>query len=196
MEAANINGSWAHCIYCQQAAAAVPLPKGISPASNFAQTACSLLQRLHGVQLIITEARVLGGNYGGFDFSVKLSCPDDSRGYRRPEVEVDGEQHFTKTMHNTTVQQQRAADRRKDGAAWEAHRCLVRLHYADEARWLCKLWQAVRRATQPARSKFIMYTISYGLKDRVAAYEVRAAGGAVASNTHFVLHWVVIAFGE
>lgn len=91
-------------------------------------------------------------------------------------------------MHDTTVGQQRAVDRRKDEAAWQQGRCLLRLHWQDSSRWYRSLLDAVRRATLPHRNCFVLYTISYGLTNRVGPVEVSwqlAAGGWAAALTKY-----------
>lgn len=163
-----------HCIYCTTAAS---LPAGIHPASSLAQHCEQLLCAQHGVELIITEAKALNGKHGAFDFSLLLRCPHSSSNPRRLDIEVDGLQHFTKQMYDTTAQRQQAADKRKDKAAWAQGRCLVRLHYLDRRFWQSKIQEAVRRATFPARNKLLLYTPSYGRKDRVAPFQVSRAGG-------------------
>ena len=175
VQAANKSGSWVNCIYCQRQES---LPKGWHVASYYAATAAELLRLVRGVRHIFTEAKVLKGTCGAFDFSLVLCPGQQGQEERRLEVEVDGEQHFSKPMHGTTANQQRAADRRKDEAAWQHGRCLVRLHYLDSSRWLQVLQDAVRRATLPHRNRFIIYSTSYGLRNRVGPWQVSGGGAA------------------
>jgi hypothetical protein len=182
IQGANKRGSWQHCVYC---APADSLPKGIHPASELAKAADQLLRAHPAVQRccerIITEAKVLNGKFGAFDFSLVLRGPADAAGNgqrRRLEVEVDGVQHFSHSMHSTTSTKQKQVDKRKDKAAWEAGRCLLRLHYLDRRFWGSKIDEAVRRATLPGRIKLLLYTSSYGKKDRAGPAQVsRAARG-------------------
>lgn len=156
------------CIFCDSEQS---LPAGVQPASDHARTAEALLRMQHGVELLITEAKVLNGRHGPFDFSVLLCCPHSSAERRRLEVEVDGQQHFVSGMHGITPHNQRAVDERKDSAAWQQGRMLLRLHHADKRFWAQKIEQAVRRATFPARNRFLFYTPSYGRRDKVSAVQ-------------------------
>jgi hypothetical protein len=188
----NKTGSWDNCVYCSSNQ---HLPAGWHEPSYYAQEADVLLRQLTGVELVITEAKVLKGTFGAFDFSLLLAPPQAGLPYRRLEVEVDPEQHFAKDMYSTTAQQQRARDRAKDEAAWQAGRCLVRLHWQDCARWHKTLRHAVDRATWRQRMRFVMYTISYGLRDRIGSIEAREAAAA-AAPTHIELDGGVVAFSE
>lgn len=175
MQAAN-RDAFEHCIFCSSEDS---LPAGIWPASSLARTAEQLLRAQHGVQLIITEAKVLNSTHGGFDFSVVLPCPPGSLGStapRRLEIEVDGQQHFTKALHGTSAQRQQAADRRKDKEAWRQGRCLLRLHHLDQTKWAAHIREAVRLATLPSPKSFLLYTRSYSKRDRVTAPKVGQAG--------------------
>lgn len=188
VQAANERESWEHCIYC---AAEGSLPKNIKPASALAKAADQLLQAHPAVERIITEAKVLNGKFGGFDFSVVLRCPTDVEGssqQRRLEVEVDGVQHFRRCMHGTTAQRQKGVDRRKDKAAWEAGRCLVRLHHLDLRVWDRKIAQALHRATKPCRKRFVLYTSTYNKPESYGPPMVSRAG--LCSGTHME-HWVI-----
>lgn len=177
VQAAN-RDAFEHCIFC---ASTGGLPAGLFPASPYAQAAEQLLGRQHGVLLIITEAKVLNGTFGAFDFSVLLQGPAGSSTPRRLEIEVDGPQHFCKSMHGTTAEKQQAADKRKDKAAWKAGRCLLRLHYSDQRLWAGAIAAAVRRATLPSHNKLLIYTPSYNKHDRVKPLKVgrptQTAGG-------------------
>lgn len=184
---------WQHCTYC---AAEGSLPKNIKQASSLAKAAEQLLRAHPAVERIITEAKVLNGKFGGFDLSVVLRCPTDpagSRQQRRLEIEIDGVQHFKSSMHSTTAQRQLGVDRRKDKAAWEAGRCLLRLHHLDRHIWDKKIAQAVHRATLPCRKRFLLYTPSYNKAERYGPVQVSRA--ALGSGTHleFWLVRVVIA---
>lgn len=97
MQAAN-RGAFATCIYCDDPAS---LPAGVSPASDHASYAAQLLQAEPRVQLLITEAKVLNGTHGRFDFSALLCGKPGSADERRLEVEVDGPQHFISDMYDT-----------------------------------------------------------------------------------------------
>jgi hypothetical protein len=87
---------------------------------------------------------------------------------RRLEIDIDGEQHFSKSMHGTSPQQQHAADERKDEEAWRQGRCVLRLHWKDQDRWPAKINAAINLATRPSLCKFLLYTRSYRKKDRQA----------------------------
>lgn len=165
MQAAN-SGAFALCIFCL---GKENLTKGSKPASLYAQQVDELLRQHAAVLLLITEAKVLNGRFGAFDFSVLLRSPSGSTGWRRLEIEIDGEQHFSKGMHGTSPQQQQAVDERKDKAAWAAGRCLLRLHCKDTRSWRAKINAAIDLATQPSPSKFLHYTSSYRKRNREAA---------------------------
>lgn len=150
VQGANKSGSWVNCNFCTPAE---QLPKGWAAASDHAKAAAPLVHALAALKPIITEAKVLGGTFGPFDFSVVVAVSGGSGGdsssrqqWRRVEVEVDGEQHFTKAHHDTTPGQQLATDREKDAEAWRQGRCLVRLHYLDRRFWQDKLQYAAKLA--------------------------------------------------
>lgn len=161
MQAAN-RGSFRHCIYCSGPS----LPPGIQPASKHAAAAEELLRAHPNVQLIMTEAKVLNGKWGGYDCSALLRPAPGSTQQHRVEVDTDGPQHFSKGMHKTTPQQQRAADRRKDQAAWKKGRRVLRLHHADQHEWAEKIAEAVRLANSPNYRALLLYTSSYNKQDR------------------------------
>lgn len=71
----------------------------------------------------------------------------------------------------------------------------MRLHWQDCARWHKTLRHAVDRATWQQRMRFVMYTISYGLRDRIGSIEVREAAAA-AAPTHIELDGGIVAFSE
>ena len=169
VQAGNKTGSWVNCIYCDSEAA---LPKGIQPASSYAALANSLLRYVRGVQHIITEAKVLGGTFGPFDFSLLLLPRAAGTKQRRLEVDVDGEQHLVKGMYDTSLEQQREADQRKDEEAWRQGCCVLRLHYQDDARWLRLLQDAVDCARQQRPQRFIIYSHSYGKHNRMGPLQV------------------------
>jgi hypothetical protein len=125
----------------------------------------------------MTEAKVLNGKLGGFDCSALLRPPPGSPGQHRLEVDTDGPQHFSKGMHSTTPQQQRAADRRKDRAAWNRGRRVVRLHHADEHEWAEKIGEAVRLANSPTYRALLLYTSSYNKLDRKQHAKVGGQAG-------------------
>ena len=93
-------------------------------------------------------------------------------GLRWVHVEVDGEAHFEKPRCDETLGQQKLRDRRKDAAAWEQRRMLVRLHYLNRRSWGRTLQQAATVAGRRQPHRFIIYTYSYGqlgLKTRIEA---------------------------
>jgi hypothetical protein len=163
VQAANAE-AFATCTYCDSPAS---LPAGFTPASDCSRYADELLQGHPSVQLVITEAKVLGGTFGGFDFGVLLQPPAGSTEQRRLEVEVDGTQHFNKHMFDTTAEAQHAADARKDKAAWKEGRCLLRLHYQDSSKWKQQIDRAIALATLRTKYKFQHYTRSYGKTNRM-----------------------------
>lgn len=187
VQAANA-AAFGPCIYCTHPDS---LPAGWSPASEHARYAAKLVQAHPSVLLVITEAKVLNGTRGGFDFSLLLRGTPGSADERRLEIDVDGPQHFTKDMYDTTAEAQRAADARKDEAAWEQGRCMLRLHYQDTGRWARAIDRAIHLATEPSKKKFQRYTGSYAKPNRKATLQVSRAGASVAASTHVVLHWVV-----
>ena len=83
MQAANKSGSWVNCIYCQRQES---LPKGWHVASYYAATAAELLRLVRGVRHIFTEAKVLKGTCGAFDFSLVLCPGQQGQEERRLEV--------------------------------------------------------------------------------------------------------------
>lgn len=163
VQAAN-DEAFATCMYCDSPDS---LPAGFFPASKHAKYADELVRAQPSVQLVITEAKVLGGTFGGFDFSIPLPPPTGSTQQRRLEIEVDGPQHFGKDMFDTTAETQRAADARKDKAAWEQGRCLLRLHYQDSNKWKKQIDRAISLATHRITYKFLRYTRSYDKQNRM-----------------------------
>lgn len=182
VQAAN-GGSFVHCIYCSGAS----LPPGIQPASKLAAAAEELLRAHPSVQLIMTEARVLNGQLGGYDGSVLLRALPGSTAQRRLEVDTDGPQHSLKRMYNTTPQQQRAADMRKDWAAWKQRRSVLRLHHADQQQWAEKIDKAVQLASSSRYSALLLYTSSYHKRDRKLRTKVgEQAGRGGAAHSHSI----------
>lgn len=167
-DAANKRGSWQHCMYCN------PGPEGgeeSSTASSFARRAERLLRDFTPFPFLGTESKVLRGKFGAFDFSLALQAP---AGLRWLHAEVDGQTHFSKPRKGESVGAQKDVDRRKDRAAWQQGRLLVRLHYLDQGVWGQALRQAVHYAMQPGTTRFIIYTRSYaqlGLESRVESQE-------------------------
>lgn len=188
-QGANKSGSWVHCIYCDSKE---NLPKGWMEPSEYAAQAARMLGELAVVERIFTECKVLGGTYGGFDFSLALRPSQPGQERRRLEVEVDGPQHFTKAMHDTTAQQQRESDCCKNEEAWKQGRCVVRLHYLDCWRWKPVLQEAIRLAMLPSRKRFILWSVSYARLRRIGEWKVSKAG----SCTYLVLDGVVVAGGK
>lgn len=174
MQAAN-RGAFVTCIYCDDPDS---LPAGVWPASDHVRYAAQLLQAEPRVQLLITEAKVLNGTHGGFDFSALLCGTPGSADERRLEIEVDGPQHFISDMFDTTAEAQQAADARKDAAAWKQGRCVLRLHYKDRRRWAQAVSKAIDRATRPSKLKFLCYTRSYDKRLRIGRAEVSRAGSS------------------
>jgi len=107
--------------------------------------------------LIITQARTIRGFPGGVDFTVQLPGP------RRLQidVEVDGEQHFTKDFHDKRVEAQVEIDRRKDATSLEQGRRRVRLHHNDPFGWAPRLYGAIILAMRYPGAAYNLYTHSY-----------------------------------
>lgn len=163
-DAANKRDSWQYCIYCN------PAPEGeegSSKTSSYARAAEKVLRDFTPFPFLATESKVLRGKFGAFDFSLALQTP---AGLRWLHAEVDGHTHFSKPRKGESVGAQKDVDRRKDMAAWEQGRLLVRLHYLDQGVWPQALRQTVHYAMQPSTDRFIIYTRSYsqlGLESRV-----------------------------
>jgi hypothetical protein len=175
VQAANGRDTWVYCVYCLSHRSR---PKGWHAPSGYARAALKQIQQLAGVQLVITEARVLNGRFGPFDFSLVLA----GQPARRLEIEVDGETHSSKGMHGTTPQQQQEIDRKKDDEAWRQQRCLLRLHHRDTDLWPELLQQAVDLATHPDNVRFVKYSPSYKCIDRCEVLEVSKAGCGMGSQ--------------
>ena len=163
-DAANKRDSWQYCIYCN------PAPEGeegSSKTSSYARAAEKVLRDFTPFPFLATESKVLRGKFGAFDFSLALQTP---AGLRWLHAEVDGHTHFSTPRKGESVGAQKDVDRRKDMAAWEQGRLLVRLHYLDQGVWPQALRQTVHYAMQPSTDRFIIYTRSYsqlGLESRV-----------------------------
>lgn len=160
-DAANASGAFQRCIYCSRPKRA---DKRRQAASSYAREAEELLRDFAFYPpcppIIITESKVLGGKLGAIDLSFPVRT---SRALRWVHVEVDSSTHFEKPWGGGAGNAQQAADRRKDAAAWEQGRMLVRLHFADKDSWRAALNTASSYASEEAMQRFILYTDSYKL---------------------------------
>jgi hypothetical protein len=134
-------------------------------ASEYACIADRKIKQVFPEGRIIIEARLLPNHSGGFDFTIEWV---DKEGKARTiDVEVDGEQHFRKAMHGTSVEAQRELDEDKDKLALRQGRRLLRLHYRDKRRWQGKLKYAKTLAERNKRYHWVLYSESYNRNDRM-----------------------------
>lgn len=76
-------------------------------------------------------------------------------------VEVDGEQHFDGSMHDTEAVVQYEYDRCVDIKIMQQGRRLVRLHYLDSSSWVGLLKEAIEAVKANRASCFVKLTPSY-----------------------------------
>jgi len=105
--------------------------------------------------LVITQARTIKGFSGGVDFTLQL--PDGLQ----IDVEVDGEQHFSKDYRSTSLEEQWARDRAKDELSLQQGRRRVHLHHNDELGWRPRLRGALELARRHPGASFTLFTHSY-----------------------------------
>lgn len=82
-------------------------------------------------------------------------------------VEVDGKQHFRRSMHSKAAQQQYQRDRAVDADCRKQRLRLVRCHYEDDKQWGSKMQQAVDAVKANPHCSFIYCTGSYAFEARV-----------------------------
>jgi hypothetical protein len=111
---------------------------------------------------IITEARILKDFGGGMDFTVEYK----HRGATRVlHIEVDGEQHFTKPCHGTSVQEQRQVDKERNKKVLSQRRHMLRLHYQDQGSWPDEIKRARARIESDSSRSNVMFSHSYKNND-------------------------------
>jgi hypothetical protein len=129
-------------------------------ASEYEKIAARVIEATAPECGVVTQARVVEGFNGGTDFTIQLPTG------AQVDVEVDGEQYFEKAYHDTSPQQQRALDLRKDSMSLEQRRRRVRLHYKDMPWWTGKIKGAIALARFYPNLAYNLYTPSYGVIDR------------------------------
>lgn len=149
-EGANRSQAWLACKYhCE--------PGSSAAASSWECQAYAAVQRVALHDVVATESKVLGKDYGPTDllFPVQLS----SGSVCWVAVEVDGEGHFRKPWRGATQLVRQQQDAEKDAAAWHSRLPVVRLHHGDTAFWPLAL--AVARWLVQQQCLFTLYTPSY-----------------------------------
>ena len=113
--------------------------------------------------LILIEVSVLGGMCGLTD--IWLPYWDGDRHGARLDliIMIDGEGHYSKRTFRTSVDQQKAIDRRFNRECWRQEHKLVRLHSADKPAWEHLISLALRICEVEPLQKFQLFSQSYGL---------------------------------
>ena len=111
---------------------------------------------------VIIEARVLEGFNGGMDFTVEYKHQNMTKVL---DIEVDGQQHFEGQYHQTTAEEQREIDKKKDRMALEQKRHLLRLHYNDLSFWRREIEHARHVIETKSYRRNVFYSYSYKKKN-------------------------------
>ena len=161
--------AWRRCRFCSKSS---KQPDRGQP-SQVAKHALDLLEHLasaHGSLPVYTESRaVQGGRCGAMDFGLAVRRLNNSSSSSNQPliiwVEVDGEQHLKRAMHETSAADQQVTDRTREQLAVQQGLRLVRLYEHDSHAWHSKLLEAINIAQQHPTCAFVLYTKSYHLKD-------------------------------
>ncbi len=117
------------------------------------RTLCKFFDKPDSNVMFLLGDKLLKGRFGAVDFYLvpyKLA------------VEYDGQGHFTKPYHNTSIQEQNDRDRRKDAEYWSQGHNLVRVHYADVACYAGAIALAFSLYRQDKQQQFHVYSLAYG----------------------------------
>lgn len=118
-----------------------------------------LCQGVTGMGPIVVEAHVLTAlPHKPFDFWLPKY---------EIAVEVDGEQHFDGSMHNTLAVVQYEYDRMVDCICQQQQRRLVRLHYEDSSSWVRVVKEAIAAVDASRTCSFVKLTPSYAEAEKV-----------------------------
>ena len=163
--AANRSATFRHCIYHSSGSED---PR----KSQFGKDVRALLQQLAVGSAVYTESKVLGGSYGATDFGIPVRVGSQ---WRVLWVEADGPQHFTVSYQDTTAEEQKEVDGRKDSAALEQGALVVRLHYRDCGEWKNKLQHGLALVKNQPPCRGVIYTSSYQQEDTTTQLPSRCA---------------------
>lgn len=137
--------------------------------SEYERDASRLLQEIDPTARLVTQP-VLARRRGAVDFMLLLKLPFNRK--RVLLIEVDGEQHFTKSYKGTSPRQQQEIDRKKEDALAAEGWRVLRLHYFDKRYWERHIKRAktLVKLNHRREKGFVLYTKSYnalGLQDKI-----------------------------
>ena len=112
---------------------------------------------------ILIETSVLGGKYGLTDIWLPYWGEDHHGAPLDLIIMIDGQGHSSRMTFGTSVNQQRAIDRRFNETCWQQEHNLLRLHSGDKPAWEYLITLALRSCELEPFQKLQCFSQSYGL---------------------------------